>query len=241
MKEQNLQVFDFRSRKVRIVMIDGAPWWVVSDVCNVLDIKNPRQAVARLPKDDVSQTDVTDSSGRKQIMNITNESGVFELIFRSEKPEAQTFRHFVTNEILPSIRKHGAYIAPRKIDEILQNHEALAALAQVLKNEQDKVKALEAQIEADSFQTLFGKFLVPFIYPCQRNTALIGEFVKIQREGNLVLVWLDEQSDVPPTVAWVQGEDWIRQGNAFIRELNTSPQMGQEVGESIVREDSFLV
>jgi prophage antirepressor-like protein len=135
MKEQNLQVFDFKSRKVRIVMIDGAPWWVVSDVCNVLNIKNARDAVARLPKDDVDQTEIIDSIGRRQIMNIANESGVFALIFRSDKPEAQAFRHFVTHEILPSIRRHGAYIAPQKTDEMLQS---LVALAQALKNEQDK-------------------------------------------------------------------------------------------------------
>ena len=93
----------------RTLYKDGEPWFVVSDVCKALGISNARDAASRLDEDDVGVTDVIDSVGRKQKSNITNESGLYELIFRSNKPEAKKFKKWVTKEVLPSIRKSGGY------------------------------------------------------------------------------------------------------------------------------------
>jgi prophage antirepressor-like protein len=108
-KKNAMKVFSFEDHQVRVAEVDGEPWWVVNDVCEILEIKNPRDAVARIDKDDVAQTDITDSLGRAQKANVVNEAGLYELIFRSEKPEAQIFRRWITHEVLPAIRKIGSY------------------------------------------------------------------------------------------------------------------------------------
>lgn len=103
------QAFSFEGHDVRVVAIDGEPWWVAIDVCAALEIAYPRDAVARLDSDDVGQTHVIDSMGRPQQTNIINESGLYELIFRSDKPAAKRFRRWVTSIVLPTIRKTGSY------------------------------------------------------------------------------------------------------------------------------------
>lgn len=117
----DIQVFDFEDNAVRVVDIDGEPWFVAADVCRVLDIKNSRDAVADLDDDEKGVVN-TDTLGGKQEMRVINESGLYNLIFRSRKPEAKKFRKWVTAEVLPSIRKTGMYVAPemdcRASDEV---------------------------------------------------------------------------------------------------------------------------
>lgn len=103
------QAFSFEGHNVRVVILAGLPWWVANDVCAALEIVNGRQAVARLDVDDVCQTDVIDSLGRTQETHAVNESGLYELIFRSDKPAAKKFRRWVTSIVLPSIRQTGTY------------------------------------------------------------------------------------------------------------------------------------
>lgn len=107
----DIQVFDFEDNAVRVIDIDGEPWFVAADVARVLDIKNSRDAVADLD-DDEKGVATTDTLGGRQEMRIINESGLYNLIFRSRKPEAKKFRKWVTAEVLPSIRKTGAYVDP---------------------------------------------------------------------------------------------------------------------------------
>jgi anti-repressor protein len=106
----DLMNLDFRGSAVRVVMIEGEPWWVVNDVCAVLGIIAPRKAAERIDEDDVRQAHVTDAQGRDQATNVLNESGLYELIFRSEKPAAKDFRRWVTRDVLPQIRKTGGYV-----------------------------------------------------------------------------------------------------------------------------------
>lgn len=107
----DIQVFDFEDNAVRVIEKDGEPWFVAADVCRVLDIKNSRDAVADLDDDEKGVVN-TDTLGGKQEMRVINESGLYNLIFRSRKPEAKKFRKWVTAEVLPSIRKTGMYVAP---------------------------------------------------------------------------------------------------------------------------------
>lgn len=104
-----LQLFNFEEHEFRTFVIDGEPWCVANDACEVLGIGNAREAVARLDPDDVSQADVIDSLGRSQQTNIVNESGLYELILRSEKPMARKFRRWVTSVVLPSLRRGDIY------------------------------------------------------------------------------------------------------------------------------------
>lgn len=101
--------FNFDGQPVRVVTIDNEPWFVLNDLCLVLDINNSRMVAARLDEGCVSQTDVTDSLGRARQTTIVNEPGMYEVVIRSDKPEATTFRRWITSDVLPQIRKTGSY------------------------------------------------------------------------------------------------------------------------------------
>ncbi len=102
-EEENNSFNDFTT-----VDIEGEAWFVASEVCKLLDIKNVSDAVSRLD-DDEKLTSVIPISGQKRSVNLINESGLYALIFRSKKPEAKRFRKWVTKEVIPSIRKTGSY------------------------------------------------------------------------------------------------------------------------------------
>lgn len=107
----NIQIFNYQNNEVRTVEMGSEPWFVLKDVCGVLDIADHKVVARRLDEDEVCQTPLTDSMGRQQSTTIINESGLYHVILRSDKPEAAPFRKWVTSEVLPSIRKNGGYIA----------------------------------------------------------------------------------------------------------------------------------
>ncbi len=109
----NVSIFKFEeSFTVRTVVKDNEPWFVAKDVCDALGIQQPVRAVENLDSDEVSKTHVTDSLNRQQETYIINESGLYALVIRSNKPNARKFRKWITSEVLPSIRKTGKYAAP---------------------------------------------------------------------------------------------------------------------------------
>lgn len=128
-KAENIIPFDFENNAVRLVIQNDAPWFVAKDVCTILDISNPWDAVARLDEDERDDLGITDAIGRKQEMNVVSESGLYSLIFTSRKPEAKRFRKWVTSEVLPSIRKTGGYLIP-KASERMQTSARLIGLQQ---------------------------------------------------------------------------------------------------------------
>ena len=103
--------YQFDQYPVRVMTIDGAPWFVANDICNALLIKNARDALARLDEDEKG-VGLTDTLGGRQELNIVSESGMYALVLGSRKPEAQRFRKWVTAEVLPSIRRTGSYSLP---------------------------------------------------------------------------------------------------------------------------------
>ncbi|XTZ16402.1 BRO-N domain-containing protein [Micromonospora echinospora] len=131
--------FDFGSQRVRVVMIDGDPWWVVNDVCAVLGIADPRTAAQRIDRDDVGLTHVIDGMGRAQQTNVVNEPGLYELVFRSDKPAAKDFRRWVVADVLPQIRKTGAYAV-----EQLTPAEMLLRQAQQLVDQERRIRAVSS-------------------------------------------------------------------------------------------------
>lgn len=98
--------------------IEGEPWFVASNICKILEISNPRDAISRLDDDEKNTVAINDGIGNPN-KNIINESGLYSLILTSRKPEAKTFKKWVTSEVLPSIRKKGVYINEKHPD-ILQ-------------------------------------------------------------------------------------------------------------------------
>ncbi|MBQ3626981.1 MAG: Bro-N domain-containing protein [Synergistaceae bacterium] len=104
-----IQEFNFNARQVRVVMKDNEPWFVAKDVCEILGYVNSRKALGDHLDEDEKGVTKCDTLGGAQEMNIINESGLYTLIIRSNKPEAKKFRKWVTSEVLPSIRKTGMY------------------------------------------------------------------------------------------------------------------------------------
>lgn len=114
----DLKVFSYGEQQVRTVFVDDEPWWVLADVCRVLGLKESHRVAARLDEDEkmtLTRTLVTGQvaqRGGAQRMIAVNESGLYAVILRSDKPEAKAFKRWVTHEVLPSIRQTGAYAAP---------------------------------------------------------------------------------------------------------------------------------
>ncbi|EMB5688828.1 BRO-N domain-containing protein [Acinetobacter baumannii] len=111
----NVAVFNFNQKEVRtIVKEDGEIWFVLSDVCNVLEIGNPSDAARRLDNDEVTLDNI---EGNHRPTNLVNESGLYSLVLTSRKPEAKQFKKWVTSDVLPSIRKNGGYISGQENDD----------------------------------------------------------------------------------------------------------------------------
>ena len=147
MKE--LEVFRFNEMVTRVINLNDEPWWVVKDVCDILGISDVSDAVERLDNDEKGRGFIP-TPGGKQAMLIINESGLYSLIIRSNKPEAKKFQKWITSEVLPSIRKHGAYMTPATIDSIIADPDSAIKLLQTLKAEREAKLALAAQVEVVS-------------------------------------------------------------------------------------------
>ena len=112
-EENKMQVFSSEEfGEIRTAQIDGEPWFVAADVCNVLDIENPRQAVSRLDEDEKLNTVISNDGNKRGNPNMTvvNEPGLYSLILGSRKPEAKAFKRWITHEVIPTIRKTGGYV-----------------------------------------------------------------------------------------------------------------------------------
>ena len=173
-----LQVFSYEGKEVRTIQRNGETWWVLKDVCGVLELSNARMIADRLDEDDVSLAYVTDSMGRQQQTNIVNESGLYNVILRSDKPEAKKFKRWVTHEVLPQIRRHGAYITTSKLEEIMNDPDSWIRLLTALKEERQEKERLQLQAAQDKPKVVFADAV-----SVSDGTILIGELAKILK-GN---------------------------------------------------------
>ena len=130
--------------QVRTTVKDGEPWFVAADVCRALEVKNARDAVARLD-DDEKGVVLTDTLGGQQNMTIVNEPGLYALVLGSRKPEAKAFKRWITHEVIPSIRKHGAYLTPETLGKAIADPQWSIALLTALKEEREKVSSLQEE------------------------------------------------------------------------------------------------
>ena len=133
----NLQIFKNEEfGEVRVIEQNGEPWFVGKDVADILGYTNSRDALGS-HVDDEDKNTVAISDGKRGNPNQTviNESGLYSLILSSKLPQAKQFKRWVTSEVLPSIRKHGTYMTPEKIEEVLLNPDTIISLAQELKDE----------------------------------------------------------------------------------------------------------
>jgi len=121
----NLTTLNFENREVRMTRDGDQPWWLATDVCAALGFANPWDATAKhVDSDDLAKREVIDSMGRKQSATFINESGLYALIFGSRLESAKRFKRWVTSEVLPAIRKTGAYQAPAAPSQLVTLKEA---------------------------------------------------------------------------------------------------------------------
>jgi prophage antirepressor-like protein len=114
-----LQTFDFKTTPVRALDRGGQPWFVAADVCRVLELSNVTEALRGLDDDELT-SELLNSDTQGRTMRLVSESGLYALIFKSRKPEAKTFRKWVTGEVLPAIRRTGGYAVLTGIGRIQQ-------------------------------------------------------------------------------------------------------------------------
>ena len=137
--------------EIRVIMINAIPWFVGRDVAAALGYgkgKSLNNAVSKhVDNDDKVVTEMMTPSGKQNTI-VINESGLYSLILSSKLPTAQKFKRWVTSEVLPSIRKYGAYMTPETIEKVLYNPEFIINLASQLKAEQEKNEALTKENKA---------------------------------------------------------------------------------------------
>lgn len=158
---KDLQVFNYNEKQVRTVQMSGETMFVLKDVCDVLGISKYRDVVERLDEDERALVKV-DTLGGVQNMIAVNESGLYNVILRSDKPEAKPFRKWVTSEVLPSIRKTGTYNTA-----MLSPAEQLLAQAQLMVEQERRIKALESGQEQmqSTMQRTLDIFSAPAVSP----------------------------------------------------------------------------
>ena len=134
--------------RVRVMEIQDEPWFVGKDIAEVLGYESPRAAVSKkVDPEDKGVSEMETPSGKQQ-MTIINESGLYSLILSSKLPGAKEFKRWVTSEVLPTIRKHGAYMTPETLQAAILNPDTMIQLCQQLKAEQDKNARLAAENSA---------------------------------------------------------------------------------------------
>lgn len=137
----SLQLFSYSGQEVRTQLIDGEPWFVLADLCKVLGIANPSLVAQRIDGSDLCQTEVR-SGGQFRSMNMVNESGMYEVIIRSDKPEAKAFRRWLTTEVIPSIRRTGSYGVAAPVRELTFEEK----MAEVMGTLNQRIEAQHAQL-----------------------------------------------------------------------------------------------
>lgn len=186
-----IQTFHFDHTPLRTLTDENEePWFVAKDVCDILGHSNVSMALDRLDDDERSKFNL----GRQGETNIINEAGLYTLVLGSRKPAAHEFKRWVTHEVLPAIRKHGAYMTQQTLDKALTSPDFLIQLATRLKEEQEKVKALEPKAKAlDAFTNV-------------KDTLLIRDAAKILSNSGTPIGEKQLRE-------WMNDNDWIYKAN----------------------------
>lgn len=187
-----IQKFDFKGAALRTLTDEaGEPWFVLKDCMSILDLGNPTETVKMFDKDEFSTTEVIDSIGRRQQTYIISEPGLYRLVMKSRKPEAKEFHRWVTHEVLPSIRKHGGYMAGQ--ERMTPEQMALASMRWLQSKVDEQAKQLKAQE---------GKVLFANAVETARTSILVGDFAKILKSNGI---------DIGPRrlFAWLREHGWL--------------------------------
>lgn len=205
---KDLKIFENNEfGEVRTTVIDDEPYFSLNDVCRILEIKNPRDAKSRLNLDGVGTTDGVDSLGRRTDVTMINESNLYKLIFQSRKAEAERFADWVTSEVLPAIRKHGAYMTDGVIERTLTDPDYLIMLATNLKEEKAKRALAEAVNERNKPKVLFADTV-----SASKRSCLMGELAKMISQEAIRQGKLDKKIGQNKLFAWMRNKGYLCKG-----------------------------
>ena len=207
MDENKIQVWNYEGTEVRTVQIDGEPWFVLADICRELEISHVKDTATRIDEDDLGQTEVIDRMGRSQKVWIINESGLYTVILRSDKPQAKPFRKWVTSEVLPSIRKHGAYMTEQTLERALTSPDFLIELATQLKTEQEQRRRLETTVAVQEQQIAELQPKASY-YDVVLNCKDLLSITTIAKDYGKSGVWLNRYLH-ENGVQYKQGQNWL--------------------------------
>jgi anti-repressor protein len=172
-----LQVFSYEGNEVRTVQRDGEPWWVLKDDCDNLELTSPHKVAERLDDDEKGRS-LIPTLGGNQELTVVSESGLYNVILRSDKPEAKKFKRWVTHEVLPTIRRHGEYVTPTKLEEMMNDPDAWIKVLTALKDERAAKERLQLEATHNEPKVIFADAV-----SVSDGAILIGELAKILK-GN---------------------------------------------------------
>lgn len=167
--------------EVRTIERDGEPWFVGKDVAAALGYERATKAIQdRVDDEDRDEVPIQDSIGRMQKTPIINESGLYTLVLSSKLPTAKAFKRWITSEVIPSIRKHGAYITPDTLEQMIADPDTTIRLLTTLKEERQKRIQLESEAKANRPKVLFADAVAT-----AHNSILIGELAKLIKQNGV--------------------------------------------------------
>ena len=224
---QELQIFNSPEfGQIRTIERGGEPWFVGKDVAEALGYANARNAVPDHVDDEDKLRTQIEYAGQKREVTLINESGLYSLVLSSKLPGAKQFKRWITSEVIPSIRKHDAYMTPDKLEEVLLSPDTLIQLAQNLKDEQEKRKALQEQVEAQRPAVLFAGAV-----ETSKSSILIGELAKILKQNGI-------------KIGPIRLFECMRQNGYLIRrngsDYNMPTQRAMEMGLFEIKETSIV-
>lgn len=213
--------------EIRTIVMNSEPWFVGKDVAEILGYAKARNAIsAHVDPEDKKDAPIQGPLGGTQTMTIINESGLYSLILSSKLPTAKKFKRWVTSEVLPAIRKHGAYLTEQKVEEILTNPDTIIKLATQLKEEREARKQAEALNEANRPKVIFAEAV-----SASKTSILVGELAKILR-GN----------GIP--IGQRRFFQWLRENGYLIKrkgtDYNMPTQRSMELGLFEIKEGSYV-
>lgn len=219
--------FDFRGATVRVLADEqGEPWFVSKDVCDVLELTNVGEALRALDDDEKNTIRISDGIAGNPYKTTISESGFYRLVLRSRKPVAKEFQRWVTHEVLPSIRKHGGYMAGQ---EAMSPEQMLAASMRWLESriaeQQGQIASQQAQLDAQAPKVLFADAV-----STSKRCILVGELAKILRQNG---VDMGEKR----LFAWLREHGYLMQRNGV---RNFPTQRSMDLGLFQVKETPIV-
>lgn len=213
----NIQVFEYQNNKVRTVDVDGEAWFVLKDVCEVLHLGTTAKVAKRLDDDEKGMNQIHTPGGTQNV-TVVNESGLYHVILRSDKPEAAPFRRWVTNDVLPAIRKTGSYNAPQLTRSQL--------LATALIAAHEELEEKDKQIETMKPKALFADAV-----SASKKSILVGEMAKLLSQNGI---------DIGQNRLF----DWMRKNGYLIKDpkrsdYNLPTQRSMEMGLFEIKETTI--